>query len=1212
MTISQNKTLNAFRLFVITLSLCGAFFIAGTHKANAATHYMDSSLTDAIGTIGLCDGTADHYDATTRACVAGAGVKGFSSFEWAVESTRVTHGDTVYVRGIFNDTANGSTSGTLYATVSIGTPSSSAYVTFDSYDADASGIIEDGERAEFQLNPGLSDRYFQSSANNANLKFKNMDFTNPGNSPDYLFRMNSTSTATLYFENCFFHGNNYVTTKTYILQTTTANVNITLDKCDIIDFERTFFYKDATSTGNVNFTLSRSFVSQVKRIYESIAGATGTTSVTLVFNDMIRPILSQILLANADTTLRMYNNRISTGPDVGTGLEARSTYVYTKNEIQILEVAQECFASGSCTADIKGNNFWTEAANWETDTFDTFFSQEYNYLWDYVDYTANIFTNPDWNFLFYDGYLEDYAAMSWSDVYNYGTTSYGNCRGYDDGTLNLFATYPTDKNGATWACASGHDIGALTNSITAPLALPTPVSGRLCLVGDSIGAYLAGDGSPEGDDFAIDHIYSVLGVDPFIGNTYPQDGGYPALGGLSLMGGPFMAWYNIINSRCDTIMLSLIVNDLSENKPVNATYQKYADTILELIDFYDTYASRLIWTGVPPESDGGADPVAHTIDPDAVQDLVEVGCTARGIRCGSWLDYLRSERPLDWATVYYDELLTIGSVHPNEATGLPKIAEYYTRLYDLTLPTSSASHDTGSYGAINVTLSCSDNNECNKTYYTTNGDVPTTSSTEYSSPIALSSSATTTIKFFSTDMAGNSGAVVTKVYTIDAVAPTVSTLSPLDGATAIAVDSNLVLTFPEAVAVGTGNIVIKNTADDTTFETIAIGSAQVTGTGTTTITINPTASFASSTGYYVQIATTAIDDLVGNSYAGIADTTTWNFTSADVIAPTVSTLSPLDGATAIAVDSNLVLTFSEAVAVGTGNIVIKKTVDNTTFETIAIGSAQVTGTGTTIITINPLLSLTNDTEIYVQIDATAIDDLSGNGYAGIADATTWNFATVALPVTSTVTGGVQVGGGGSGSNHSRGNSTASSSDSTSGDSVTADTTPAISFLDVAISYSNRGAIEFFYDEGIIQGYSDGTFKPEREINRAELLKILITENGDNPFQGEYKSCFTDVSNEWFAKYVCYAKEQGWVEGYADGTFRPGATVNMVEAFKMMVNAKGLNVTTQKSDGSIAWYLPYVELLESMGVIDQNNINNGDFMRRGEFCGIFFDVIQQAE
>ena len=113
--------------------------------------------------------------------------------------------------------------------------------------------------------------------------------------------------------------------------------------------------------------------------------------------------------------------------------------------------------------------------------------------------------------------------------------------------------------------------------------------------------------------------------------------------------------------------------------------------------------------------------------------------------------------------------------------------------------------------------------------------------------------------------------------------PAVFQFSPSDGATGVAVSDNLVITFDRKIDVQTGNITIKKTADDSTAETIDVTSGQVTGNGTTQITINPTLNFASNTGYYIQIDATAFDDTGGNSYAGIANTTTWNFTSIVIV-----------------------------------------------------------------------------------------------------------------------------------------------------------------------------------------------------------------------------------------------------------------------------------------------------------------------------------------
>ena len=84
------------------------------------------------------------------------------------------------------------------------------------------------------------------------------------------------------------------------------------------------------------------------------------------------------------------------------------------------------------------------------------------------------------------------------------------------------------------------------------------------------------------------------------------------------------------------------------------------------------------------------------------------------------------------------------------------------------------------------------------------------------------------------------------------------------------------------------------------------------------------------------------------------------------------------------------------------------------------------------------------------------------------------------------------------------------------------------FSDLDATDDNYIAIDYLYEEGVLGGYSDGSFKPENTVNRAELLKILVEGQGVTPDADEYQNCFPDVTTDWYAKYVCYAKEEGWV------------------------------------------------------------------------------------
>jgi methionine-rich copper-binding protein CopC len=126
-----------------------------------------------------------------------------------------------------------------------------------------------------------------------------------------------------------------------------------------------------------------------------------------------------------------------------------------------------------------------------------------------------------------------------------------------------------------------------------------------------------------------------------------------------------------------------------------------------------------------------------------------------------------------------------------------------------------------------------------------------------------------------TDSAGNTVTTPAVTATIDALAPTLVSSSPLDNAAGVTSSSNIVLKFSESIAAGTGNIVISDGSTD--VRTISINDTnQVTISGNT-VTINPAADLHGYTNYYMQIADGALKDLVGNPYAGISTTTTLNF-----------------------------------------------------------------------------------------------------------------------------------------------------------------------------------------------------------------------------------------------------------------------------------------------------------------------------------------------
>ncbi|MEI8159017.1 MAG: Ig-like domain-containing protein [Burkholderiales bacterium] len=256
-----------------------------------------------------------------------------------------------------------------------------------------------------------------------------------------------------------------------------------------------------------------------------------------------------------------------------------------------------------------------------------------------------------------------------------------------------------------------------------------------------------------------------------------------------------------------------------------------------------------------------------------------------------------------------------------------------------------------------------------------------------------------------------------QLMSADVTPPTLTTTNPVDNATAVAVGSNLVFTFSETVAAGTGSIEIHN-SDGTVYSRIDVTDAsQITVSGST-ITINPMADLGAGQSYYVTMASGVIKDLAGNIFSGISTTTTYNFSTAaaitaDTTPPTLSSSSPTDNATGVSTNANLVLTFSEPVQAGSGSIIIYNS-SGTVARTIAVtDTTQVSVSGSTV-TINPSIDLASGSAYYINIASGVFRDLAGNTFAGISAATTLNFATATItddyPMSLSTTGVVVVNG----------------------------------------------------------------------------------------------------------------------------------------------------------------------------------------------------------
>ena len=127
------------------------------------------------------------------------------------------------------------------------------------------------------------------------------------------------------------------------------------------------------------------------------------------------------------------------------------------------------------------------------------------------------------------------------------------------------------------------------------------------------------------------------------------------------------------------------------------------------------------------------------------------------------------------------------------------------------------------------------------------------------------------------------------------------------------------------------------------------------------------------------------------------------------------------------------------------------------------------------------------------------------------------------------------------------------------------------FSDVSADKWYNNAVSTLCHMGVLGGYSDGTFRPNAPITRAEFAKIAVSfaqANGSAVY-----SYFTDVkTTDWFAPYVTAAKDSSLIEGYSDGSFKPENRITRAEACTIVNRVLGRKPSKNhmKISGRIDW------------------------------------------
>ncbi len=177
---------------------------------------------------------------------------------------------------------------------------------------------------------------------------------------------------------------------------------------------------------------------------------------------------------------------------------------------------------------------------------------------------------------------------------------------------------------------------------------------------------------------------------------------------------------------------------------------------------------------------------------------------------------------------------------------------------------------------------------------------------------------------------------------------------------------------------------------------------------------------------------------------------------------------------------------------------------------------------------------------------------------------------------------------------------------------------AETFNDVSETHIYADAVLYLKGQGIVEGYADGTFRPEALINRAEFLKIAVETFEDESVLAKCTTNanlpFSDTQDtSWYAPYICASMQHGAsnpVQGYPDGTFKPAQNISFVEASKIIHAYLKIRAGAEASEYEVAtpykdWFAVPVTYFEQQGAIPNTIEMLSQSITRGEMAEMIY-------
>ena len=157
----------------------------------------------------------------------------------------------------------------------------------------------------------------------------------------------------------------------------------------------------------------------------------------------------------------------------------------------------------------------------------------------------------------------------------------------------------------------------------------------------------------------------------------------------------------------------------------------------------------------------------------------------------------------------------------------------------------------------------------------------------------------------------------------------------------------------------------------------------------------------------------------------------------------------------------------------------------------------------------------------------------------------------------------------------------------------------------------EGAVNVLTALGVVDGFTDGTFKPEQTVTRAQMAKLVVTALGVADYATATTSKYTDMGNAtWAIPYVEYASNLNIVNGVGNGKFNPNGTVTYEQAVTMIVRALGYTDQCKEMNGT--WPAIYVQKAMALGIFEDVVNGGANGANRGDTAIMLFNAIDLPE